>query len=145
LWLAARHRIAPDSPLHDPDPLRLDHVVALGALPDLAAVAASPDNGCGTEVIAQLTDQSRAAPYADTSVPPLLPLGAVQDLVNGREDRIVPYRLAEDYVARARAAGDAVHLHTIADTGHVELIAPGTPAWTHARALLRSALARDAA
>ena len=145
LWLAARHRIAADSPLHDPDPLRLDHVVCLGGLPDLAAVAASPDNGCGTAVIAQLTDQSRAAPYADTSVPPLLPLGAVQDLVNGREDRIVPYRFAEDYVARARAAGDAIRLHTIADTGHVELIAPGTPAWAHARSLVKSALIRETA
>ena len=145
LWLAARHRIAADSPLHHPDPLRLDHVVSLGGLPDLAAVAASPDNGCGTGVIAQLTDQSRAAPYADTSIPPLLPLGARQDLVNGREDRIVPYRLAEDYVARAQAAGDTVRLHTIADTGHVELIAPGTPAWAHTRALLHAALTKDAA
>jgi acetyl esterase/lipase len=145
LWLAARHRIAPDSPLHAADPLRLDHVVSLGGLPDLAAVAASPDNGCGTGVIAQLTDQRRPAPYADTSVPPLLPLGARQDLVNGREDRIVPYRLAEDYIAQARAAGDAARLHTIADTGHVELIAPGTSAWAHTRALLHAALIRDPA
>jgi len=145
LWLAARHRIAPDSPLHDPDPLHIDHVVSLGGLPDLAAVAASPDNGCGTEVIAQLTDPGRSAPYADTSIPPLLPIGTVQDLVNGREDRIVPYAFAENYVARAQAAGDPVRLHTVPDTGHVELIAPDTPAWAHARTLIRSALIREAA
>ena len=134
LWLAARHRIA-----------AIGTVICLGGLPDLAAVAASPDNGCGTEVIAQLTDPQRPSPYADTSVPPLLPLDAAQDLVNGREDRIVPYRLADEYVAHARAAGDAIRLHTIADTGHVELITPGTPAWAHARSLIQSALIRETA
>ena len=139
LWLAARHRLPADSPLHTADPLPVPHVVALGALPDLAAVAASPDNGCGTGVIARLVGD-RPARFADTSIPPLLPLGIRQTLVAGREDRIVPYRMAEDYVARARAAGDRVDLHTVPDTGHVELIAPGSPAWTQARALILAAL-----
>ena len=139
LWLAARHRLPADSPLHTADPLPVPHVVALGALPDLAAVAASPDNGCGTGVIARLVGD-RPARFADTSIPPLLPLGIRQTRVAGREDRIVPYRMAEDYVARARAAGDRVDLHTVPDTGHVELIAPGSPAWTQARALILAAL-----
>ena len=139
LWLAARHRLPADSPLRDPDPLPIPHVVALGALPDLAAVAASPDNGCGTDVIARLVGD-RPAPFADTAIPPLLPLGIVQTLVAGREDRIVPYRMATDYAARARAAGDPVSLHTVPDTGHVELIAPGTAAWTQARTLILAAL-----
>ena len=139
LWLAARHRLPLDSPLHEPDPLALPHVVSLGGLPDLAAVAASPDNGCGTAVIAQLVGD-RPAPYADTSIPPLLPLGVTQTLVAGREDKIVPHRMATDYVARACAAGDAATLHTIPDTGHVELIAPGSAAWAQARALILTAL-----
>ena len=78
LWLAARPRIARTSPLHRANPLPIAHVVSLGGLPDLEATAASPDNGCGTEIIAKLTGSAtpdRTDVYADTSVPRLLPLG----------------------------------------------------------------------
>jgi len=140
LWLAGRHRLPTASPLRTRDPLRIDHVVSLGGLPDLEATAKSTDNGCGTEVVGKLVGTGRADPYADTSVPRLLPLGVAQDLVNGREDRIIPFRLATDYVAKARAAGDRVTLHTVPDTGHVELIAPETPAWAEAKRLILAAL-----
>ncbi|MEH3047772.1 alpha/beta hydrolase [Sphingomonas adhaesiva] len=136
LWLAARARLPADSPLRTPRPLRIDHVVSLGGLPDLEATAASPDNGCGTAVVARLVGTGRTDPYADTSVPRLLPLGVPQALVNGREDHIIPYRMATDYVARATAMGDKATLHTVPATGHVELIAPESPAWATARALL---------
>ncbi len=136
LWLAARPRLPIDSPLHASHPLRIDRVVSLGGLPDLEATAASPDNGCGTDVVARLVGTGRRDPYADTSVPRLLPLGVPQALVNGREDRIIPYRMATDYVARATAAGDAATLTTVPATGHVELIAPDTAAWAAAKALL---------
>lgn len=138
-WLAARPKLPAHSPLASEAPLPIAHVISLGGLPDLEATAASPDNGCGTEVIAQLVGSPPS--YADTSIPHLLPLGVTQDLINGREDRIIPYRMATDYLARAKAAGDAVTLHTVADTGHVELVAPETPAWAKARALVAAAFA----
>lgn len=144
LWLAARPRLPATSPLRTGDPLPIAHVVCLGGLPDLEATAASPDNGCGTEVIPRLVGTDRADPYADTSIPRLLPLGVPHDLVNGREDRIIPYRFATDYLARATAAGDTVTLHTIPSTGHVELIAPETAAWEKAKQLTRAALGLDA-
>lgn len=140
LWLAARHRLPVNSPLRTPDPLRIDHVVSLGGLPDLEATAASPDNGCGTDVVAKLVGQ-RADAYADTSVPRLLPIGVTQDLVNGRKDRIIPFRMATDYVTKGRASGDVVTLHTVANTGHVELVAPKTAAWSKAKTLIITALA----
>lgn len=139
LWLAGRPRLDKASPLRTTRPLKIVHVVSLGGLPDLEAVAASPDNGCGTDVIARLVGSGRADVFADTSVPRLLPLGVPQDLVNGREDRIVPYRLATSYRDQARQAGDRVALHTVAQTGHVELIAPETPAWAKAKQLIRAA------
>ena len=142
LWLAARHRLPPGSPLFAADPLPIPQVVSLGGLPDLEAVAASPDNGCGTEVIARLVGD-RPAPFADTSIPPLLPIGVRQILVNGREDVIVPHRLATDYVANANAAGDPIELHTIPDTGRVALITPDTAAWRATRALILAALAKE--
>jgi acetyl esterase/lipase len=140
LWLAGRARLPADSPLHTPNPLPIAHVVSLGGLPDLEATAASPDNGCGTAVVARLVGTGRADPYADTSVPRLFPLGVPQDLVNGRQDRIIPYRMATDYVARATAAGDRATLHAVDRTGHVELVTPDTAAWREAKRLVLAAL-----
>lgn len=144
LWLAGRAHLPAASPLRTAHPLRIAHVVSLGGLPDLEATVASPDNGCGVEVIAHLvgTPGARGDVYADTSVPRLLPLGVPQDLVNGREDKIVPYRMATDYVARASASGDRVSLHTVPATGHVELIAPESAAWTKTKRLIRAALVK---
>lgn len=144
LWLAARQRIARSSPLYAAHPLKIAHVISLGGLPDLEATAASPDNGCGVEVVAQLVGKpgSRADVYADTSVPRLLPLGVPQDLVNGREDKIIPLRLGTGYEAQARAKGDRVALHVIDRTGHVELIAPETAAWAAAKRLINEGLGR---
>jgi acetyl esterase/lipase len=140
LWLAGRARLPQESLLRTARPLRIDHVISLGGLPDLEATAASPDNGCGTEVVARLVGSDRPEPYADTSVPRLLPLGVPHDLVNGREDRIIPFRMAIDYVRKARAAGDAVALHRVENTGHVELVAPESAAWAETKRLIRAAL-----
>lgn len=142
LWLAGRARLPRSSGLWRAHPLRLARAISLGGLPDLEATAASPDNGCGTAVAGKLVGSGRPDLYADTSVPRLLPLGVPQDLVNGREDRIIPYRLATGYVAAARAAGDRVELHTVPATGHVELIAPGSAAWDETRRLVLSAFGR---
>lgn len=142
LWAAGRNRLPASSPLHVAAPLRIDHVISLGGLPDLEATAASPDNGCGTAVVARLVGPDRTDPYADTSVPRLLPLSVPQDLVNGRDDRIIPARLATDYVAKATAAGDAATLHMISDTGHVELVAPESAAWTETKRLIHAALTK---
>jgi len=130
LWLAGRPRLPSGGPLASADPLPIAHVISLGGLPDLEDVAASPDNGCGTEVVARLIGADRSDPYTDTSVPRLLPLGVPQDLVNGRADRIIPFRMATDYITRAQAAGDRVMLHEVADTGHVELVTPDTSVWS---------------
>ena len=138
LWLAGRKRLPQDSPLRAGDPLEIAHVVSLGGLPDLEATAAAKDNGCGTEVIATLT----GGRFADTSIPRLLPLGVWQDLVNGREDRIIPMRLATGYRDQARAAGDRVALHLPRRTGHVELIAPESAAWAQTKRLIAAAFAR---
>ena len=143
LWLAARPKLPASSALHTAHPLPIAHVISLGGLPDLEATAASPDNGCGTDVVAKLVGEPSASHpdiYADTSVPRLLPIGVPQDLVNGHEDRIVPMRLATSYVAQAEAAGDTAILHIVPATGHVELVAPETAAWAETKRLIRRAL-----
>ncbi len=143
LWLAGRAKLPKGSVLRTAHPLPIKHVVSLGGLPDLEATAASPDNGCGTDIIARLTGPATPAHpdvFADTSVPRLLPIGVPQDLVNGENDRIIPMRLGTSYVAQASKAGDKAVLHRIPATGHVELIAPESAAWAKARSLIMAAL-----
>ncbi|RZT56482.1 acetyl esterase/lipase [Sphingomonas sp. BK036] len=145
LWLAARPKLPATSPIYSAHPLRIDHVISLGGLPDLEATAASPENGCGVEVVTKLVGTPgprHPDVYADTSVPRLLPLGVRQDLINGREDRIIPFAMATDYVAKAVAAGDTATLHVIPATGHVELIAPETAAWAAAKRLILADLGK---
>ena len=144
LWLAARGKIARTSPLYARSPLKIAHAISLGGLPDLEATAASPDNGCGIEVVGKLvgTPGTRKDVYADTSVPRLLPIGVTQDLVNGQDDKIIPLRMGTDYVAAARAKGDSAELHIVAQTGHVELVAPETAAWATTKRLIRAAFAK---
>jgi len=143
LWLAARPKLPEDSRLRSAHPLPIAHVISLGGLPDLEATATSPDNGCGTEVVAQLVgtpSPSRPDVYRDTSVPRLLPIGVPQDLVNGHEDQVIPIRLGTGYQAKARKAGDTATLHIVPATGHVELIAPESAAWAETKRLIRAAL-----
>ena len=49
--------------------------------------------------------------------------------------------MATDYVAAAKAKGDAVALHTVPRTGHVELVTPDTAAWAETRSLIDAAFA----
>ena len=137
LWLAGRPRLPRRSPLRTPRPLSIAAVVSLGGLPDLEEETRVA-NGCGTEVSATLG----AGHYAETSVPRLAPLGVRQILVNGLADKIIPTALATSYQRRMRAAGDQVTVRWVAGAGHVDLIAPGSNAWTITVAEIRAALRR---
>ena len=142
LWLAARPKLPDDSPLRTPDPLPIAHVVSLGGLPDLERTANTPDNGCGVKVVADLVAGANPVDrYRDTSVARLLPIGVRQDHVAGLQDRVIPIDLKTDFVAKAKAAGDDATLHRVDRTGHVELVSPGSAAWTKTRVLIAKAFA----
>ncbi|MBX9796209.1 alpha/beta hydrolase [Sphingomonas sp.] len=136
---SARAALPAGSPVAAGNALPIDSVVSLGGLPDLKAVAESPDNGCGTDVVARLTGAPSAARpdvFVDTSVPRLFPIGVVQWLVAGEEDRIIPTHLTEGYFAQARDAMEPVRLARVPQTGHVELVTPESAAWQQAAALI---------
>ncbi len=133
LWLAARAKLPAASVLRTAHPLRIAGVLSQGGLPDLALAKSDAAEACGADTVDRLVGPATAAhrdPYADTSPDRMLPLGVPQVLVNGGADRIAPPRFAAAWVAKARAAGDPVRSVVVPDQGHVELIAPGTPAWT---------------
>ena len=140
LWLAGRPRLPAGSALRSRRPLPIASVVSLGGLPDLE-LESRLENGCGTEVSVKLA----GGHMAETSVPRLAPLGVVQRLINGRQDEIIPDALAIDYRRKMRAAGDDVRIRWVAQSGHVELIAPETRAWAAAVADIRAGFASKVA
>jgi acetyl esterase/lipase len=131
LWLAARGRIAAGSPLKTARPLPIAAVVSSGGLPDLEAVRAG--GFCGEGTVDKLVGAPSAAHpqiFADTS-PAELGVGRDREaLISGDQDQIAPPSLADAYVAKMKRRGAAIGAVTVPNTGHVELISPGTAAWT---------------
>jgi acetyl esterase/lipase len=129
LWLAARGRIPAGSPLKVTHPLPIRAVVSLGGLPDLELDRREAI--CGADTVERLVGSPTAVHpnvYADTS-PAELGVGLDEEvLVNGADDPLAPPRLAADY--KSRMQGARIRDVVVADTGHVELISPGTAAWS---------------
>ena len=130
LWLAARPRLAFDSPIATADPLALRGVVALAGIPDL--VDAHHKEICRGAVPQLLGGTPEDVPnrYRDGSPSAYLPLGVPQHLIIGTRDQAVPLAHNEIYVAAAREAGDGVQLTVLPDIGHFEIVTPGSAVWS---------------
>jgi acetyl esterase/lipase len=140
LWLAGRARLPEADPRRGKEPLPLRGVVGLAPIPDLARAAS--DHVCGDAVSSLLggLPEAQSARYAVASPIGLLPLGVAQEIVHGREDRIVPVGLSEHYVAAAREKGDAARLVVVEGAGHFDLIAPTSKAWLRVEEAVRTLL-----
>ncbi len=126
LWSAGRRKLPPSSPLHVADPLAVHAVVDLAGIADLQRDLRT---ACGAGPVRAMAGPERpGGRYADTSPADMLPLGVYTIVMHGSDDKTVPPVVGEAYAARASAAGDpVVVLHS--PGGHVEEIAPGSPAW----------------
>lgn len=147
LWLAARNRIARADPLHAGKPLPIAAAISIGGLPDLEAAQMPPGDTCDAEPVRKLAGPptpGRPNPYSNTSPAAMLPFATRQILVNATRDRIAPPAFAEAYAAKARARGITVRRVTIAEEGHVELIAPGTASWAAELSEIERALGMEA-
>lgn len=143
LWAAARHRLPETSPLYDEAPFPIAGVVNTGGLADLEASAPVTQAGCLADIMDMLTgppSDVRSDVLSDTSPAELLPIGVRQVSVNGANDQIAPSVLGQGYTARAAAAGDDASYVEVAETGHVELVAPGTAAFDRQVAILKDML-----
>jgi acetyl esterase/lipase len=143
MWLAARSKLARTSPLYMDNPLKLVGVVNSGGLADLKASARVTQRECLGSILDQLTGDlstTRANVFSDTSPVEMFPLRVRQVAVNGDKDAIAPALLGEDIVRKARAAGDRAEVIVVEDTGHVELVSPGTPAFAIETAKLKELL-----
>jgi len=131
LWAAARARLPTASPLRAKDPLPIKGVVDLAGLTDLEH---DLKTACGADpVLAMRGSAPGLSPYADTSPIVLAPLGLPQVVLHGAEDVTVRPEIGVAYAERAVSRGDPVIVLT-PPGGHVEEIAPETPAWAAAAA-----------
>lgn len=129
-WLAARHRIPPDSDLAPPHtPFALAGAISQAGVVDLELAWRMK---LGNNATAELLKGSPAeAPdrYAAASPAALLPLGVPQIIAHGTADDSVPYVVSETYTQLARAEGDGVTLITLTGVDHFALIDPASEAW----------------
>ncbi|MGJ7915391.1 alpha/beta hydrolase family protein [Massilia sp. LXY-6] len=141
-WMAGRPRIPASSPLYLPDPLPVRKVVSLGGLADLRREQALIKSSCDRE-IGQLTgapSDKRPDVFSDTNAGDLLPNGSRTILVTGELDRISPPRVARDFAARARAAGDTAEVVILPGASHYDEVAASSHAWPRVLQAIESAL-----
>lgn len=67
--------------------------------------------------------------YAAASPSAHLPLGVPQHLIIGTLDQAVQVEHNAAYVEAARRSGDTVHYTVLPDTGHFEIVTPGSVVW----------------
>ena len=144
LWLAARKRIAKDSPLYVADPLGLAGVLALAPAGDLGEMHAN--NGCGGVMEQLMGGSPGAVPdrYRAASPAQLAPSGVPQVLIiGGRDSSFAPF--GRSYLALAERAGETrIRAIEISEAGHFDVIAPPAPAWKIVAGALADLLAQIA-
>lgn len=144
LWAASRSKLPAASPLRQAaEPLAVRHVVSMAGIGDLSAFAPRMAGSCGRGILERLS-AGGSDPFADVSPSRLGLPAAVASvvMVSAAEDQIVPVWSARDYrTALPADAAARVRLRDIADAGHFDLVAPGTPAFEAVFEEIRRAVA----
>ena len=123
LWLAARHKLPPDSPLWVANPLKLKGVLGLAPAADLELTYRNQTCSGVSQQLVGGTPEEFPERYRDGSASALLPLGLPQVIINGAHD---PGWLivSRAYQEQAAALGEDVQLIVPPDAGHFELVMP---------------------
>lgn len=128
LWLAARKNLPKTSVLYSANSLPLIGVVSLAGISDLKKYRPNCDDSVN-KLLGGAPEQF-AERYQQTSPMELLPLKVPLHLIHGKQDRIVPIELGQDFEAAAKQKGDEVTLTTLDGAGHFDLISPLSPVWS---------------
>ncbi|MFC0132295.1 alpha/beta hydrolase [Massilia eurypsychrophila] len=141
-WIAGRARIAPSSPLFRTQILPVRQIISLGGLADLRHEAALIKSSCGRDTVQLAGVASSARPdiFSDTNAADLMPNGSNTVLITGEFDTVSPPRVATDYAARARAAGDSASVIVLPGASHYDEVAAGSPAFQLVLPAIRKAL-----
>jgi acetyl esterase/lipase len=142
-WLAGRHHIPSQSPLHEPQPkIAVRGVVALaGAVDlrltiDLSGYFEFPNGKPAVLSLMGGTPQQFPERYRAANPGDLLPLSVRQVLVQGTDDEQIPPTLPARYAQNARRQGDVVDVKMVPGAGHFDVVDPESAAWPMVRAAL---------
>ena len=146
-WLAGRSRIAPTSPLFQPTVVPVRQIISLGGLADLRHEQALIKSSCERDLVELTGLPSAARPdvFSDTNAAELIPNGSHTVLITGQLDTVSPPRVAHDYAARARAAGDSAEVLILPGASHYDEVAASSPAFALVLPAIRAALGMAAA
>lgn len=141
-WLAGRSRIAASSPLYQDRFLQVRQIISLGGLADLRREQALIKSSCERELVdlTGLPSASRPDVFADTNAAELIPNGSHTALITGQFDTVSPPRVAHDYAARARAAGDSAEVIILPGASHYDEVAVSSPSFALVLPAIRAAL-----
>jgi len=141
-WLAGRGRIAPSSPLFQPQFLPVRQIISLGGLADLRREEALIKSSCERDMVdlTGLPSASRPDVFSDTNAAELMPNSSHTVLITGELDTVSPPRVAHDYAARATAAGDSAEVIILPGASHYDEVAPASPAFELVLPAIRAAL-----
>jgi acetyl esterase/lipase len=70
----------------------------------------------------------------------LMPNGSHTVLITGELDTVSPPRVAHDYAARARAAGDRADVVILPGASHYDEVATSSPAWSTVLGVIEQAV-----
>lgn len=142
LWAASRQALPATSPLHRDAPFVPPAVISLAGVGDLEAFAPHIPRLCGEGIREHLTMRPASGPgdvYAEISPARLVP-GARILLISARLDTIVPPSAAALYAEEMHGKGKPVERVDIPQSGHLDLVAPGTAAWAEVSRRIGAAL-----
>ncbi|RWZ58039.1 alpha/beta hydrolase [Halobacillus fulvus] len=143
LWLAARHRLRTDSPLHTSDtPLPISTAVCLAGVSDLEKMyrvhhfrddmLQLEANNPVQELLGGSPDQVQER-FKEASPIEMLPLGVNQLIVHGSLDVHVPIGISDYYFQMAENIGDFIKYIELSEAEHFMLTDTSTEAWKKIR------------
>lgn len=133
LWVAGRQALPDNLPGHSPRQ-RVVGGVSLAGISDMLA-AANRRSDSVERFLGGGPDDLRSRYHASSPVTHL-PTRVPVVTIHGDDDAVVPFRQSEEYVRRARAAGDDARLERIPGGGHDMWSDIATPEWRRARRIV---------
>jgi acetyl esterase/lipase len=136
LWAAARHKLPASSPLHSANSLRPRGVLSVGGFGSLKAKEKQIRLVCGDDTVPSLAPGETDARFSDTSPDMLAPTGVPTVMLHGVFDHVAYPAFGLEFAQDSRKAGDRTEVQLAPVAGHYEPIAPGTPAFAQALAVV---------
>lgn len=141
-WIAGREKLPHTSPLYRDTFLPVKNILSLGGLADLRHEQALIKSSCERDIAQLAGSASTQRPdiYSDTNAADLMPNGSRTVLATGELDTISPPRVAHDYAARAKLAGDQAEVLILPGASHYDEIAASSNAWRMILPVIRQML-----